>query len=278
MIAKPWFLAAILGGAGLAFGARAADSAKTWREPLTQMAFVSIPKGCFKMGSMAAVARPSNDLERWIGYSGDVAVDERPSHEVCVSAFWLGQQEVLADEWERVMGAPPPLGKGHEPAAGMTWYEATQFAERMSAIPEAASIFRLPTEAEWEYVCRAGKAQFALAQGSRLVDYAVYSYFGDFEEHSLRPLIAGSRRPNAWGLHDMLGNVWEWVADDYAPDAYKHHVLYDPRHQTGAHDRVLRGGSHRTEEAQLRCGRRTFYRADQTMPHFGLRLVRQARP
>lgn len=278
MIARRCLLAVMLGGVGLGFDALAADPAKTWHEPLTQMAFVSIPKGCFKMGSVAAVVRPSNDLERWIGFSGDIAVDERPRHEVCVGAFWVGQHEVLADEWERVMGAPPPFGRGREPAAGMTWREATLFGEKLSAIPEAKSLFRLPTEAEWEYVCRAGKAQFDLDRGRRLVDYAVYSYFGNPEEHSPRPLIAGSRRPNAWGLYDILGNVWEWVADDYAVDAYARHVLYDPLHRNGASDRVLRGGSHQTAENQLHCGRRAFYRADQTMPHFGLRLVRQAKP
>jgi formylglycine-generating enzyme required for sulfatase activity len=256
----------------------AAGPAKDWHEPQTQMAFVSLPKACFSMGAKARAPLPSNDLIRWVGFSGDITFDEHPPHEVCVSAFWLGQYEVRADEWERVMGVPPPQGKGREPAAGVTWQAATQFAEKLSAMTEGKSIFRLPTEAEWEYACRAGKAQFELAQGRRLVDYAVFSYFGNPEEHHPQPLSAGSRLANAWGLFDMLGNVWEWVADDYASDAYAQHALFDPLHRVGAGDRVLRGGSHRTEERQLGCGRRSFYPLDQSMSHVGFRLVRQPRP
>lgn len=262
------WLAAMLAFLGLA--AQAAP--QVWVEPVTGMEFIALSKGCFQMGTRETV-KPLDDLAwKQLEYRGNLAADERPQHEACVNAFLIGRHEVRAADWQRVMGIAPPQGKDAEPASGISWQAAQEFAALLTQQSGGKYRFRLPTEAEWEYACRAGAKKESIPGRTERIDVAWYSIN---ESRVPQPNETGRRKPNVWGLHDMLGNVWEWVEDAYRVDGYTTHSLYNPvvKDAPGG-ERVLRGASHRSEYLQVRCGNRASYAADDALGQFGLRLVR----
>ena len=258
----------------------AQPTADAWIEPLTSMPFVKVGTGCYRMGTDVTPFRLGSQALREVGYTADSAADEKPQHEVCLTAFWIGRYEVRAEEWLRVMQTAPPGGGGQEPASGITWRAAVEFAERLTAQSTDKSIYRLPTEAEWEIACLAASPQEkSKKQPGRAASGQVPESLELFSGHmAVKPRVAGSMKPNGWGLHDMLGNVWEWVQDVYDPAAYKRHGLYDPVRTGPAGPRVIRGGSHRSESHHLRCANRGAYAEADALPTIGFRLVRQERP
>lgn len=263
--------ASILAGILLLLAQSVAAKSAIWREPVTGMAFVALPKGCFRMGSVDAhPIRGSLQLAR-TGFAGSLAADELPRHEVCLDRFWIGQFEVRADEWQLVMGMPPPSGHGPQPASGLTWDAAQAFAARLTELAGGRDSFRLPTEAEWEYACRAGSRSNDVPLGVQRSDAAWYNHSPAAPR---LPQPVGQLKANAWRVHDMLGNVWEWVADAYVADAYRNHVLFSPVVSNGGEVRVLRGASVRSEPMQVRCATRASYPRDESLPQIGLRLVR----
>lgn len=255
--------------------AAGASGLPQWQEPVTGMQFVAVPKGCFRMGA-ATPLRPKDDpIWEELGYRGHLAADALPRHEVCVDRFWLARHEVRADQWQQVMDSPPPAGRGAEPAAGMSWDEAKRFAKRLGE--RVGERFRLPTEAEWEYACRAGAASEAEPEHGKRIESAWYNpWSGVFGHPALKPTEVGRLAPNRWGLHDMLGNVWEWTEDSYRVDAYSRHMLYNPVERSGS-ARVIRGASHRSDALQVRCSMRGSHPAGAGMSQIGLRLVREVR-
>lgn len=273
-----WLLG-IVAWTGLA-SAAALDPASVWVEPVTGMAFVRVDKGCFAMGTKppAAPSNPPTLVERDI--RGDYTADERPQHQVCVAEYWMGRHEVRADEWEKLMKSPPPHGRGAEPATGISWNDARRFAGLLTAAGDGRSEFRLPTEAEWEMACLAGQAE--LVTGEHDVDALrpTTVFAGGYRGRAVhpRPQAVASRQANPWGLLDMRGNASEWVLDAYAKDGYRRHVLFDPVIENVSGQRVLRGGSHRSETIRLRCASRSWYFAAESLPAIGMRLVRKARP
>src|SRR5262249_39654904 len=172
-------------------------------------------------------------------------------HEVEITKpFYLGTFEVTQEQFEKVMGRNPSLFsatgsrkkdvKGLEtktfPVEDVEWAEAVEFCKKLSELPEevkAGRKYRLPTEAEWEYACRAGTTT-PFAFGNNLtLDQA--NFDGRFENAGPqpakwlgRPSAVGSYKPNAWGLYDMHGNVWEWCQDWYQPDYYTKSPKQDP--------------------------------------------------
>jgi formylglycine-generating enzyme required for sulfatase activity len=242
-----------------------------WREPNTGMAFVALPKGCFQMGSTAKALEDINPLVKRLGST--LIADEHPRHEVCVDAFFMGQTEVRASHWHKVMGKNPPAGSDKAPAGGLQFAAAQEFARRLTALSKGRYQFRLPTEAEWEYACRAGDKQESQPYDGERVAGAWYSESG---LRTQQPSAVARLPANAWGLHDMLGNVWEWVADGYQANGYAKHGLYNPLQQEAQNgERVIRGASHRSEYMQVRCANRASYPAAETLDVIGLRLVRQ---
>jgi formylglycine-generating enzyme required for sulfatase activity len=199
--------------------------------------------------------------------------DEQPIHRVNVTGFLLGRTEVTQGQWNAVMGGNQrAFGQcgGDCPVEKVTWYEAQEFARRLSQKTDKK--YRLPSEAEWEYAARAGsttKWSFGDKE-SQLVDHAWYSANSQGGPHR-----AAGKHPNAFGLHDMHGNVWEWVEDCWHENYYG--APTDGRAWTAAcsgGNRVLRGGSWGDDPSGLHSA----YRYGNTPANrgigIGLRLAR----
>ncbi len=188
---------------------------------------VLIPAGEFLMGS------PDSDE--------DADTREKPQHRVKITRpFYLGVSPVTQEEYERVMGKNPSGCKGdrQRPVETVSWNDAAEFCRRLSE--KEGKTYRLPTEAEWEYACRAGRTTkwcFGDSQ-SQLADYAWYD---DNSGGTTHPV--GEKKPNAWGLYDMHGNVYEWCDDWYDQDYYSASPAADPKGPDSTAYRVLRGGS-----------------------------------
>jgi formylglycine-generating enzyme required for sulfatase activity len=189
------------------------------------MQFVLIPAGEFMMGS--------ND--------GDS--DERPVHRVLLTKpFYLGKYEVTQGEWERVMGNNNPSqykGDPRRPVESVSWDALQEFIKRINA-RESGARYRLPTEAEWEYAARAGSTTVH-SFGNDAAQLGYYAWYGDNAGSSTHPV--GQKLSNAWGLHDIHGNVWEWVQDWYSDKYYAQSPPENPPGPQPGSNRVARGGS-----------------------------------
>ena len=219
------------------------------------MRLVRIPMGLFVMGS------PEGEPGR--------GKDEGPRHRVVVRSFCMGVHEVTRGQYEALMGAAPgPAGDPLEPVTQVSWHEAMLFCGRLSA--RTGRRARLPSEAEWEYACRAGEAgSYCFGDDAgRLGDYAWCS-----ANSGGRPQPVGRKRPNRWGLHDMHGNVWEWCSDWYHPKSYADAAEVDPRGPTFGEGRVLRGGAALYGPESCRCGTRMFSPPDTRGALRGFRVV-----
>jgi len=197
------------------------------------MELVLIPAGEFMMGSPEGVDRS----------------DEHPQHRVRISRpFYMGVTEVTQQQYQAVMGTNPSSFKSpSNPAETMSWNDAMEFCRRMSRT--VGMTVRLPTEAEWEYACRAGSTgRFYF--GDSATDLGRYAWYSGNSGGKTHP-VAG-KRPNAWGLYDMLGNVTEWCRDWYGGDYYVSRPATDPEGPIGGKDRVLRGGCWRDSSSQNR--------------------------
>lgn len=230
----------------------------------SEIAMVEIPAGEFEMGAA--------DDEK------HAAADERPRHRVRITrSFLIGTHEVTLGQWRTVTGGVPnlqPMADSAEendelPVAGVTWNEAIRFCNALSerhrlppfyriaddgtvAIAGGAG-FRLPTEAEWEYACRAG-TQSAWSFGD---DPERLGEFGWFAGNAVgRPRPVGRLKPNAWGLFDVHGNVPEWCWDRYDPEYYGRAEPINPSGSTRGTQRVFRGGSVNDDPARTRSAAR----------------------
>jgi formylglycine-generating enzyme required for sulfatase activity len=186
------------------------------------MEFVLIPAGTFMMGS------PDSDTTAF--------PDEKPAHRVTIGQpFYLGKYEVTQAQWEAVMGTNPShfIGNLHRPVENVSWEDVQAFIKRLNQ-QEGWEVCRLPTEAQWEYAARAGTTT------QRYDDVDAIAW--DAENSSKETHEVGQKRPNAWGLYDMLGNVWEWCHDGRR--RYTAEAVVDPMGPPGAGaSRVIRGGS-----------------------------------
>jgi len=168
--------------------------------------------------------------------------DETPHQVTLTKPFYIGVTEVTNAQWQAVMGSVPSKWKEVDrPVEQVSWEEANEFCRKLSALAEerqAGREYRLPTEAEWEYACRAGtKTKYCFGdEESGLGDFGWFAGNAGRETHPV-----GRKKPNAWGLFDMHGNVWEWCSDSYAD--YPRGVASDPQGPSGGSDRVYRGGS-----------------------------------
>ncbi|VGO21504.1 formylglycine-generating enzyme family protein [Pontiella sulfatireligans] len=230
-----------------------------------------IPRGAFSMGAAKG------------------AYAERPVHDVVVSKpFYFGKYEVTNAQWKRVMGRAPGNGAAHAPVAGVSWKQCQAFVEKLCKLEGVPpGTYRLPTEAEWEYACRAGTSGSFCCGDS--ADLYVFSNTKDRKASNKKEAKllkwtddryagfapAGSYRPNAWGLHDMHGNAWEWVEDAYGE--YEALNISDPCVRQGA-ERVCRGGAASSEVKDCRAAVRLHVAPEKAVGNIGFRIVRTVPP
>jgi formylglycine-generating enzyme required for sulfatase activity len=230
-----------------------------WTIPGLGLAMVPIPAGSFVMGSPAD--EPGRE-ER-----------EGPQTRVTLSQpFWLGTTEVTQPQWQAVMETNPSQFKNeNHPVEKISWEEATEFCQRLTARERAAGrlpegyVYALPTEAQWEYACRAGTTG---------------RYAGKFEDvtwhykntaDAMSPQPVAKKQPNPWGLHDMHGNMAEWCADWYGD--YPGGSVSDPTGAKSGTLRIVRGGSWGDAPQDCRSAFRVGYKPDRRGNSIGLRVA-----
>jgi formylglycine-generating enzyme required for sulfatase activity len=203
----------------------------------TNMVF--IPPGSFRMGS------PSNEVDRYY--------DEGPQTEVTLTrGFWMGQYLVTQQEYQAVMGRNPSgfPGDPTRPVEGTSWYDAVNYCngltrmERSSGRIPTNAVYRLATEAEWEYACRAlTSTRFSYGDDPSYSDLGNYAWWGGFfgGNGGMTTHPVGQKLPNPWGLYDMHSNVYEWCQDWYG--GYPGGAVIDPQGPATGTNRVNRGGS-----------------------------------
>ena len=271
--------------------------------PGTDIVFtlMKIPGGSFMIGS------PDDEIGR--------KDDEGPQREVMVDSFYIGVHEVLYDSWSifhsrendnaesaeaanfdpDIIARPSPpyedpahgMGTRGHPAVGMTQWGALQYARWLSE--KTGNFYRLPTEAEWEYACRAGTTS-EYSFGSE--DPVLYAWFSENSSEAYNPV--GMKEPNPWGLFDMHGNVAEWTLDEYVSNFYQVMETNNPWSvPTRLYPRTVRGGAYDDELEAIRCAARLQSSADwkrrdpqipksmwwnTDSPFVGFRIVRPVNP
>ncbi|MDR3342028.1 MAG: SUMF1/EgtB/PvdO family nonheme iron enzyme [Treponema sp.] len=254
--------------------------------------FVRINGGTFTMGS------PANEAGRF--------GDEGPQHQVTVSGFYMGKYEVSQKEYQDVMGTNPSAFKGANlPVEMVSWFDAVEYCNKrsikegltpaytISGSGDSRSVtwnrntngYRLPTEAEWEYACRAGTttaynsgaAAESLAGKANVMDLTAKEQYPDgaivnIRDGYVNTAPVGSFAANVWGLYDMHGNVWEWCWDWYGN--YGSGSQTDPMGASSGSGRVLRGGSWPNDGQYLRSACRGYNTASNRYHNLGFRLLR----
>ena len=264
-------------------GEKPIRSIKTWKEPVTGLVFVWVPGGCFLMGS------PQSEQNR--------SEDEGPVHEVCVDGFWMGKTVVTNAQFRQFYKdhdstnyAGHSLNGESQPAVFVSWQDANNFTQWLTGQNGGQYHFRLPTEAEWEYACRAGSdaSRYWGEDSSRaclyenVADYTAEKQLGIKSPHECDDGYAatapvGTFQPNAFGLHDMLGNVLEWCSDVYGVDSYVRHDRNNPQNtdESMGQSRVIRGGCWHGSASSTRCAIRRSGLPDGMDNDLGFRIVRE---
>jgi len=221
-----------------------------------KLELVKIPAGSFKMGN--------NQDDR-----------EKPIHDVMLKEFWMGKYPVTQKQWQAVMGNNPSNFKGENlPVEKVSWHDARAFCQKLSQ--KAGKEVRLPAEAEWEYVCRAGTTT-AYAFGDTLTIYQA-----NFAESQKQTVDVDNFDPNAWGLYQMHGNVWEWCLDEW----HENYIVKPNRFKQNGNEawgdlninendnrlRILRGGSWSCNVSYCRSAYRIRHNADFRINSIGFRV------
>jgi len=228
------------------------------------MKFVLIPNGTFMMGS------PSSEPRR--------DSDETQHRVTLTKGFFMQTTEVTQGQWKQIMGTSPSRFKGDDrPVEKVSWNDVQEFIRKLNR-KEGTDTYRLPTEAEWEYACRAGTTT-PFSTG-RCISTDQANYYGNnpmpgcskgrYRKETVR---VGSISPNAWGLFDMHGNVWEWCKDWY-DESYPNSHVTDPAGPSSGSDHVLRGGSWNFDAWSLRSASRHWNYPDRKDDSFGFRVAR----
>ncbi len=233
---------------------------------------VFIPSGSFTMGS------PEDEAGR--------NPDEGPQHQVTLTnSFYMSKYEITQSQWQTVMGNNPAAIRGNnQPVEKVSWFDCIQFCNTLSTLMGKAPVydesgdnfnldtegFRLPTEAEWEYACRATTTTRYYwgddPDNSEIGEYAWYE-----ENSNLTTHIPGMKLPNLWDLFDINGNVWEWCSDWYGP--YSANTQTNPTGPQSGTQRSVRGGGWYAEPVELRSAHRERLEPEETFGNLGLRIV-----
>ncbi len=246
------------------------------------MKLTLIPAGEFQMGSDESDT-DARDTEFVVNPEG-----EKQKHLVRITRpFYLGVTEVTQGQYQAVMGKTPSVFRMSDdlPVERVSWFDAIEFCIKLSdketqqpryRIEDKTVTFtggygyRLPTEAEWEYACRAGSTtRYPFGDDENgLGEYAWYHKNAGGKTHPV-----GQKRANVWGLHDMMGNVWEWCWDGYAVDYYKGSTVDDPHGATKSEGRVVRGGSWNGNPLASRSAHRAWFGREFRSDILGFRVA-----
>jgi len=225
---------------------------ETMKEPVSGIELVWVPAGTFTMGSTQGQR------------------DERPPHVVTLSrGFWMGKYPVTQGQWQALMGSNPSKFKGaglDAPVEMVSWDAALGFIAKLNGM-QGEWTFRLPTEAEWEYACRAGTT------GENYGPLDAIAWYKGNSGPTTHPV--GQKQPNALGLYDMQGNVWQWCQD--RKGGYESGPVTDPQGPATGNNRVCRGGSWNFPPAFVRSAFRQDYRLASEINDLGFRVVAVAR-
>jgi formylglycine-generating enzyme required for sulfatase activity len=229
--------------------------------------FIWIPPGSFYMGT----AKSPSELVQMYEGSASLYSPEYPRHLVTITrGFWMSQTEITQKQWVDIMGYNPSYHKGDNlPVENLSWNDCQKFIEKINKL--GAGTYRLPTEAEWEYACRAGSSsEFCFGDNPQDLDnYGWHVFNSNYQTQPVK-----QKQPNAWGLYDMHGNVWEWCQDWYDAEYYKNSPQYDPTGPATGEYKVLRGGTCLRSPARCRSAFRSWNAPDLTMPDQGFRICR----
>lgn len=255
----------------------------TYADPGTQISsnslinlkFVTIPAGQFVMGT--------TDLAEAIADLPDpkaaMIKDETPAHTVIFkNSFQLSQTEVTQETWLNIMQTKPGPTKHWQvknwqqrPVVSVSWNDANRFIDKLNQQANKLH-YRLPTEAEWEYAARAGSTKLRPFSKLEMDEHAWYLLSSNDE---VQPV--GQLKANNWGLYDMYGNAWEWVADWYHPDTYKNSATINPQGPEQGTKKVRRGGSYHCPPHLIRPAYRAADAPDKAYSVLGFRLVVEPR-
>jgi len=216
------------------------------------MVMAWIPAGTFQMGT--------TEIEG--------SRNQRPVHSVTISkGFWIGIYEATQAQWTAVMGANPSKfrGQGQLPVESVSWEDCQAFLRELSRLTNES--FRLPTEAEWEYACRAGSSDKWYGEWNSV---AWHAWNSKGEPHEV-----GQKRPNVFGLYDMIGNVREWCGDWYAATYFRVSPSTDPSGPSSGKERVIRGGGWKSEPERANATIRYAMNPLVAKEDLGFRLVRE---
>ena len=226
---------------------------------------VFIPPGTFRMGS------PTNEVDR--------DVNEGPQTAVTISkGFWMGKYEVTQGEYLAVIGSNPSsfTGDPNRPVDSTSWFNATNYCGKLTLRERAAgristnSVYRLPTEAEWEYACRAWTStRFSYGDDPDYTNATDYAWIDVNSDSTTHPV--GQKLPNPWGLYDMHGNLSEWCQDRYGP--YPGGIALDPQGPVTGSLRIGRGGLWLRPAILCRSARRAGLPPDFNLNGAGFRVV-----
>jgi formylglycine-generating enzyme required for sulfatase activity len=238
---------------------------KTFISPTLNAKFILIPSGTFIMGS------PPGEPDR---------ANEEIQHQVTISQpFYMQATEVTQGQWKRIMGSNPShfSSCGDDcPVEIVTWYDVQNFIRKLNNM-EGTNKYRLPTEAEWEYAARAGTTTPFHTGNCLSTDQANYDGSHQLSgcpksKYRQKTVRVGSFTPNAWGLYDIHGNVWEWVQDRYG--TYPSGSVTDPIGPSWGDFRVLRGGCWNSPAGPCRSASRGYGAPTGRFYDQGFRLVR----
>ena len=223
-----------------------------------EIELVPVKGGCFQMGDT-------------FGGGGE---DERPVHTVCVNDFLIGKFEVTQAQWKAIVKKNPSGFKGDRlPVENVSWNDVQGFIKKLNA--RTGKKYRLPTEAEWEYAARSGGKEEKFAGTSKDEELAEYALIDRNSQETTSEV--GIRRPNGLGIHDLSGNVWEWVQDIYGATYYEQPgIQVNPKGQKVGEDRVRRGGGWTSSPRAVRTSYRYADFPDSRNKFVGFRLALSA--
>lgn len=230
-------------------------------QPAAKMLTLELPKGA----KLKLVLIPAGKF-----VMGERGLDNEKPHPVTITKpFYMGVYEVTQEQYEAVMAANPSHTKGpQKPAESMDWDKAKDFCDKLAAA--TGHNVTLPTEAQWEYACRAGtNTRFYYGDDPDYADLADHAWYAR-NSHQTHPV--GQKSPNPWGLYDMIGNVWEWCSDWYAK-TYPAGDAVDPTGPASGTDRVLRGGCWGIAKQGCRCARRARFQSNTRLDVCGFRVA-----